>query len=217
MILHNNCEADLDEGLSLEVSTFQLGLNGLETPMRGASNEDNTESADLSPEETAQMIEELEDMLKDLEKRRARVKEETTERTKSLEGIDDERVHDLFRRASEPPIETFVIFRNKPPPIRPRQLLAMPSILFAGYKVPYTLETYLIQTDGFITPTEALEQAGNALVKLISDLQAKFKAEFAYKDVEGVDGVAEDPYVALPSNMTTSAWGSSTRFYADYS
>ncbi|GJJ15072.1 hypothetical protein Clacol_009347 [Clathrus columnatus] len=100
------------------------------------------------------------------------------------------------------------------------QLLAMPSILFAGYKVPHPLEPYFIlkiQTDGSITPTEALEQAGNALLKLISDLQAKFKAEFAYKDVEGVDGVAEDPYGALPSNMTTSAWGSSTRFYADYS
>lgn len=100
------------------------------------------------------------------------------------------------------------------------QLLATPSILFAGYKVPHPLEPHFIlkvQTDGSITPAEAVEQAGNALLKLISDLQAKFKAEFAYKDVEGVDGVVEDPYGTLPSGMTTSAWGSSARDYADYS
>ncbi|KAF8524373.1 DNA-directed RNA polymerase [Hysterangium stoloniferum] len=100
------------------------------------------------------------------------------------------------------------------------QLLATPSILFAGYKVPHPLEPYFIlkiQTDGSITPTEALEQAGNSLLKLISDLQAKFKAEFSYKDVEGADGMQEDPYGTLQGGVgATSAWAASVRDYADY-
>ncbi|GJJ15094.1 hypothetical protein Clacol_009369 [Clathrus columnatus] len=90
MIFHNyNCEADLHEGTSLQVSPFKFGANQLEIPIPEASNnEDNTsESANLSPEEAEQMIEELEDMVKDLEKRSARVEEETIERTKSLEGM----------------------------------------------------------------------------------------------------------------------------------
>jgi len=96
------------------------------------------------------------------------------------------------------------------------QLLALPCTLFAGYRVPHPSEPYFIlkiQTDGSIRPVEALEQAGNALLKLIADLQAKFKAEFSYKDVEGADGANEDPYGTLPSGVTSS-WGT---HYADYS
>ena len=98
------------------------------------------------------------------------------------------------------------------------QLLATPSILFAGYKVPHPLEPYFvlkIQTDGSITPTEALEQAGNSLLKLMSDLQAKFKAEFSFKDVEGADGVVEDAYGTIQRGAgAPTDWVA--RDYADY-
>ncbi|KIJ25333.1 hypothetical protein M422DRAFT_178612 [Sphaerobolus stellatus SS14] len=100
------------------------------------------------------------------------------------------------------------------------QLLALPCILFAGYRVPHPLNPHFllkIQTDGSIRPVEALEQAGNALLKLIADLQMKFKAEFSYKDVEGDAAAPEDPYGALPTGMGSSAWGASSRDYADYS
>lgn len=67
-----------------------------------------------------------------------------------------------------------------------------------------------------MTPTEALEQAGNQLLKMMSDLQSKFKAEFSFKDVEG-DGVPEDAYGAIQGNVgVSSGWGVSARDYADY-
>jgi DNA-directed RNA polymerase II subunit RPB11 len=82
------------------------------------------------------------------------------------------------------------------------------------------LEPYFIlkvQTDGSVTPTEALEQAGNQLLKMMSDLQSKFKAEFSYKDVEGADGVPEDAYGTIQGGVgTASGWGTNARDYADY-
>jgi len=52
---------------------------------------------------------------------------------------------------------------------------------------------------------------------MMADLQAKFKTEFSYKDVEGADGVQEDAYGAIQGGVgTTSGWGSSARDYADY-
>jgi len=71
----------------------------------------------------------------------------------------------------------------------------MPQVLFAGYKVPHPLHPYFlvkIQTDGTITPTAALEQACTKLIGTLSSLEAKFKREFSFKDVEGV--ATEDPY-----------------------
>ncbi|XP_006463461.1 hypothetical protein AGABI2DRAFT_194279 [Agaricus bisporus var. bisporus H97] len=81
------------------------------------------------------------------------------------------------------------------------QLLSMPQILFAGYKVPHPLHPYFlikIQTDGTITPQELLEQACTKLIGTMSSLETKFKREFSYKDVEGtvsgVTGHLDDPY-----------------------
>ncbi|KAF5357031.1 hypothetical protein D9756_006693 [Leucocoprinus leucothites] len=73
------------------------------------------------------------------------------------------------------------------------QLLAMPQILFAGYKVPHPLHPYFlikIQTDGTITPQALLDQACEKLIGTLSSLEAKFKREFSYKDVEGAVGAA---------------------------
>jgi len=82
------------------------------------------------------------------------------------------------------------------------QLLTMPQVLFAGYKVPHPLHPYFIikvQTDGTATPQEVLEQACTKLIGTISTLETKFKREFSYKDVEGATtgGAAQgvdDPY-----------------------
>ncbi|KAI0261655.1 DNA-directed RNA polymerase [Gloeopeniophorella convolvens] len=92
------------------------------------------------------------------------------------------------------------------------QLLAMPQVLFAGYKVPHPLHPYFlvkVQTDGTITPTAALEQACTKLIGTLSSLEAKFKREFSFKDVEGAS--AEDPY----GTSTGPAWASG-RDYMDF-
>lgn len=90
----------------------------------------------------------------------------------------------------------------------------MPQILFAGYKVPHPLHPYFqikIQTDGTMTPTAVLEQACTQLIGQLSSLEAKFKREFSYKDVEGA--VPEDPYGA--SAAQGSAWPGG-RDYLDF-
>jgi DNA-directed RNA polymerase II subunit RPB11 len=93
------------------------------------------------------------------------------------------------------------------------QLHAMPQVLFAGYKVPHPLHPYFlvkIQTDGTITPTAALEQACTKLIGTLSSLEAKFKREFSFKDVEGV--TTEDAY---GTSSTGPAW-TSGRDYMDF-
>ncbi|EIW78371.1 RBP11-like subunits of RNA polymerase, partial [Coniophora puteana RWD-64-598 SS2] len=77
------------------------------------------------------------------------------------------------------------------------QVLSMPQVLFAGYKVPHPLQPYFllkIQTDGSLTPQAALEQACTKLISTISTIEKKFKREFSIREVEGA--VPEDPYGA---------------------
>ena len=69
-----------------------------------------------------------------------------------------------------------------------RQLLSMPQVLFAGYKVPHPLHPYFlikVQTDGTVAPTALVEQACQKLLATIASLEAKFKREFTFKDVDG--------------------------------
>lgn len=80
----------------------------------------------------------------------------------------------------------------------PSQLLVTPHVLFAGYKVPHPLHPYFqikIQTDGTITPQDALEQAANKLIATLGSLEGKFRREFSFKgnEAEGTAGV-DDPY-----------------------
>jgi DNA-directed RNA polymerase II subunit RPB11 len=94
----------------------------------------------------------------------------------------------------------------------------MPQVLFAGYKVPHPLHPYFlvkIQTDGTITPTAALEQACTKLIGTLSSLEAKFKREFSFKDVEGV--ATEDSYGTSNAGPTWASgrdYMSSARFLA---
>jgi len=102
------------------------------------------------------------------------------------------------------------------------QLLSMPQILFAGYKVPHPLHPYFlikIQTDGTITPQAILEQACTKLIGTMSSLETKFKREFSYKDVEGtVSGTVplanEDPYGGTGAGG--NAWGTRGPDYLDF-
>ena len=93
------------------------------------------------------------------------------------------------------------------------QLLSMPQVLFAGYKVPHPLHPYFlvkVQTDGTITPAAALEQACTKLIGTLSSVEAKFKREFSFKDVEGV--TTEDAY---GTSTAGPAWASG-RDYEDF-
>ncbi|KAK7034553.1 DNA-directed RNA polymerase II core subunit [Paramarasmius palmivorus] len=109
------------------------------------------------------------------------------------------------------------------------QLLTMPQILFAGYKVPHPLHPYFIikiQTDGSITPEAILEQAALKLIGTLASLEGKFKREFSFKEVDpmaasgaglGVGGVGgEDPYGG--TGGTAGGWGQSSgaRDYLDF-
>jgi len=94
------------------------------------------------------------------------------------------------------------------------QLLQMPQVLFAGYKVPHPLHPYFLiklQTDGSAPPAEILEQACTKLIGTIASLETKFKREFTFKDNDAVGG--EDPYGAGAAG--TSAWPGG-RDYLDF-
>jgi len=94
------------------------------------------------------------------------------------------------------------------------QLLSMPQILFAGYKVPHPLQPYFlikIQTDGSITPAAILEQACTKLIGTMASLEAKFKREFSFKDVDGA--VQEDAYGTTTTGGATWPDG---RDYLDF-
>jgi len=99
------------------------------------------------------------------------------------------------------------------------QLLSIPQILFAGYKIPHPQHPYFllkIQTDGTITPTEALESACTKLIGTISSLEAKFKREFSLKDVEsGVGGVGAGTGGDDPYGVGGTGWGTG-KDYLDF-
>ncbi|KAF4618624.1 hypothetical protein D9613_009978 [Agrocybe pediades] len=98
------------------------------------------------------------------------------------------------------------------------QLLSMPQILFAGYKVPHPLHPYFIikiQTDGTVTPQEILEQACTKLIGTLSSLETKFRREFSYKDMESSGAGAVTSHVEDPYGTNSGAWGRG-REYLDF-
>lgn len=59
-------------------------------------------------------------------------------------------------------------------------VLTLPSVLFSGYKVPHPLEPRVllkIQTDGSVTPAEALQQACTQLIVGIGGLKQTWAKE----------------------------------------
>lgn len=61
-----------------------------------------------------------------------------------------------------------------------RQLLANPSVLFCGYRLPHPLEPRFllkIQTDGTVTAVQAIEQSCTLLIATLAKMKEKFGAE----------------------------------------
>ncbi|KAN0065414.1 DNA-directed RNA polymerase II core subunit [Thecaphora frezii] len=82
-------------------------------------------------------------------------------------------------------------------------VLANPAILFCGYRVPHPLEPKVlvkIQTDGSITPTDALKQGCTKLIAQIGGLKQAWRTEVQMSgagtiDVGGYGGrIGVDPY-----------------------
>lgn len=81
-------------------------------------------------------------------------------------------------------------------------VLANPAVLFCGYKVPHPLEPKVfvkIQTDGSLTPTDALKQGCTKLIAQISSLKGAWRTEVQMSgagtvDVGGFGGRGGDVY-----------------------
>ena len=71
-------------------------------------------------------------------------------------------------------------------------VLTLPSVLFSGYKVPHPLESRVllkVQTDGSVTPAEALQQACTQLIVGIGGLKQSWAKEVQLGgDVSAVPG-----------------------------
>ncbi|KAF2863616.1 RBP11-like subunits of RNA polymerase [Piedraia hortae CBS 480.64] len=65
-------------------------------------------------------------------------------------------------------------------------------VLFAAYQVPHPLFAVVklrVQTDGEISPREAVIQAGREIVQELSKLGQEFTKEFELKKIAGAGGV----------------------------
>ncbi|GAA5821497.1 hypothetical protein JCM11491_002104, partial [Sporobolomyces phaffii] len=71
------------------------------------------------------------------------------------------------------------------------QLLLLPYVQFAGYKVPHPLESRVVlklQTDGSQTPIQAVQNAIGALMLLLGRAKAAFSQELIKsRAMDGVD------------------------------
>jgi DNA-directed RNA polymerase II subunit RPB11 len=79
------------------------------------------------------------------------------------------------------------------------QLLEDKTVIFAGYKVPHPLEPYFllkVQTNGTISPSQALKNACIAVISIVTNLEKKFEEQFRDKEFDlGVgDTTAAQPF-----------------------
>lgn len=80
------------------------------------------------------------------------------------------------------------------------QLLEDKNVIFAGYKVPHPLEPYFllkVQTNGSITPSQALKNSCIAVISTVTQLEKKFQEQFREKELEvggGADVRGEQPF-----------------------
>ncbi|KAH0548258.1 hypothetical protein GP486_008036 [Trichoglossum hirsutum] len=73
------------------------------------------------------------------------------------------------------------------------QLLRTPNVIFAGYRVPHPLFSTFdlrIQTNGDISPKDALVEACKELINKLKVLDLQFKHEFAIKEAMNAKGAA---------------------------
>ncbi|ETS60833.1 hypothetical protein PaG_04747 [Moesziomyces aphidis] len=94
-------------------------------------------------------------------------------------------------------------------------VLANPAVLFCGYKVPHPLEPKVfvkIQTDGSITPTDALKQGCTKLIAQISSLKGAWRTEVQMSGAGTVDvgGFGrQDPFDSTGAGYGAGAEGAS--------
>lgn len=72
-------------------------------------------------------------------------------------------------------------------------VLTLPAVLFCGYKVPHPLEPRVlvkIQTDGSVSPSEALQQACTKLIVSIGSLKQGWAKEVQLSGDSGGAGAA---------------------------
>jgi DNA-directed RNA polymerase II subunit RPB11 len=79
------------------------------------------------------------------------------------------------------------------------QLLEDKTVIFAGYKVPHPLEPYFllkVQTNGSLTPSQALKNACAAVITTVTTLEKRFEEQFRDKefDIGGTDAAAAQPF-----------------------
>ncbi|KAH0541914.1 hypothetical protein FGG08_003634 [Glutinoglossum americanum] len=73
------------------------------------------------------------------------------------------------------------------------QLLRTPNVIFAGYRIPHPLFPTFdlrIQTNGEISPKDALIEACKELINKLKILDLQFKHEFAIKEAMNAKGAA---------------------------
>ncbi|KAI9859625.1 MAG: DNA-directed RNA polymerase II core subunit [Trichoglossum hirsutum] len=78
------------------------------------------------------------------------------------------------------------------------QLLRTPNVVFAGYRVPHPLFSTFdirIQTNGEISPKDALVEACKELINKLKVLDLQFKHEFAIKEAMNAKGAAASEVV----------------------
>lgn len=80
------------------------------------------------------------------------------------------------------------------------QLLEDKTVIFAGYKVPHPLEPYFllkVQTNGTISPSQALKNACISVISIVTGLEKKFEEQFREKEFDlgvGDQGVQQPFY-----------------------
>lgn len=96
----------------------------------------------------------------------------------------------MIRRAASEEERADSDLRTRLPPSH-RQLLLLPFVQFAGYRVPHPLEPRVelkVQTDGTKTPIVAVQEAINALIMLLSRVKKEFSQEvLKVKTLEGTE------------------------------
>ncbi|KAI5477276.1 hypothetical protein MNV49_006573 [Pseudohyphozyma bogoriensis] len=78
------------------------------------------------------------------------------------------------------------------------QLLHLPYVLFAGYKVPHPLEPRVIiklQTDGTMTPIQAVQESCDKLITVLAAMKQQFTQESNMARARGDAG--DEGYGAL--------------------
>lgn len=86
----------------------------------------------------------------------------------------------MRRHSSIPEASCRAIADPLPDALSRRQLLLLPYVQFAGYRVPHPLEPRVelkVQTDGTKTPIVAVQDAINNLIVLLSKVKREFSNE----------------------------------------